>query len=119
MQHVHSTSGSSSSSSSSDGSDSDDDIYGVIQAEPPEAPLWKEGCVVYQHVKSKALHLAPTGDDLGSFLCGRKISEAYKVHCSNIVSESWKCKQCNAGRPIRSMETAVMALDRALKRHKR
>ena len=108
-----------SSSSSSEGSESDDDIYGVISPVQPPVALWKENCVVYQHGKSKALHRLPIGDDLGSFLCGRKVTEGCKVHSSAITSEAWKCKQCDAGRPIRSMETAVTALDRALKRHKR
>ena len=41
------------------------------------------------------------------------------MHTNAIISEAWKCKQCDAGRPIRTMETAVMALDRAVKRRKR
>ena len=28
------------------------------------------------------------------------------MHTNAIISEAWKCKQCDAGRPIRTMETA-------------
>jgi len=109
----------SSDSSSSSSCGSDDDIFGTISGERAERTMWKEGCVVYQHVKSKALHLYPEKDAVESFLCGRKISKAYKIFTSPVYCNEWKCKQCNVGKPVRSYETAVAALDRAFKRHKK
>ena len=113
-----SDSGSSDSSSSSlEGSD--DDIFGVIHGSPAEPKIWKENCLVYQHVKSKALHLLPKDDNNDVFLCGRKSSSAYRLFNNPIFQSSWRCKQCEAGKPIRSYETAIAALDRAVKRHKK
>ena len=113
-----SDSGSSDSSSSSlDGSD--DDIFGAIHSSPGEPKTWKENCLVYQHVKSKALHLLPKDDNNEIFLCGRKSSSAYRLFNNPIFQSSWRCKQCEAGKPIRSYETAIAALDRAVKRLKK
>ena len=49
----------SSDSLSSSLAGSGDDIFGVIHGSPAEPQIWKENCLVYQHVKSKALHLFP------------------------------------------------------------
>ena len=109
----------SSDSSSSSLKGSDDDIFGVIHGSPAEPKTWKENCLVYQHVKSKALHLLPKDDNNDVFLCGRKSSDAYRLFNNPIFQFSWRCKQCEAGKPIRSYETAIAALDRAVKRHKK
>ena len=109
----------SSDSSSSSLAGSDDDIFGVIHGSPAEPQIWKEHCLIYQHVKSKALHLLPKDDNNDVSLCGRKSSNAYRLFNNPIFQNSWKCKQCEVGKPIRSFETAVAALDRAVKRHKK
>lgn len=79
-----SDSGSSDSSSSSSSDGSDDEVFGAIRNDHVEQVTWKEGCVVYQHVKSKALHLLPKDDTVQSFLCGRKVSKAYKIFSSSV-----------------------------------
>ena len=109
----------SSDSSSSSLAGSDDDSFGIIHGSPAEPQIWKENCLVYQHVKSKALHLLPKDDNSDVFLCGRKNSAAYRLFNNPIFQDSWKCKQCEVGKPIRSYETAIAALDRAVKRHKK
>ena len=109
----------SSDSSSSSSCGSDDEVFGAIRCDRVEQVVWKEGCIVFQHVKSKALHLCPKDDTVKTFLCGRKVSQAYKIFSSPVFCNEWKRKQCNVGKPIRSIETAVAALDSALKRHKK
>ena len=113
-----SDSGSSDSSSSSlEGSD--DGIFGTIHSSPGEPRTWRENCLVFQHVKSKTLHLLPKDDSNEIFLCGRKSSSAYRLFNNPIFQSSWRCRQCEVGKPIRSHETAIAAIDRAVKRLKK
>ena len=77
--------------------------------------VWRQGYQVYQHCKSKILHLDPN-DGQNTFVCGRKSGAGYRVFTQGIFMQEWKCKQCSQGRPVRNFQGAIDALDRALKR---
>lgn len=77
--------------------------------------VWRQGFRVYQHRKSKILHLDPN-DGQNTFICGRKSGAGYRAFNQSIFMQECKCKQCSQGRPVRNFQGAIDALDRALKR---
>ena len=110
----------SSSDSSSDNSEgTDDEVLSSLGIDRCQEPLvWKTGCSVFQHRRTKTLHLFPTGPG-SSFLCGREKNSDYIPFALMVHSDEWKCRHCEKSRPIRSVEGMCDALDLALKRIKR
>ena len=110
---------SASGSSSSESEFTDDEVLRTLQIanDVPEF-VWKEGCSVFQNMKTKTLHLLPAGVPK-TFLCGRELNSDCESFRSRVFSNDWKCKQCDKGRPIRSIDGMCLAFDRALKRLKK
>ena len=110
---------SASGSSSSESEFTDDEVLRTLQSanDVPEF-VWKEGCSVFQNLKTKTLHLLPAGVPK-TFVCGRELTSDYDAFRPRVVSNDWKCKQCDKGRPIRSIDGMCLAFDRALKRLKK
>ena len=97
-----------SESSTSDTSSDEIDILGRFSG--PHS-VWREGCIVHRHKRTKTLHLLPAGCQ--AFICGRQCSQDHVVHNGPILSPAQKCQQCETGRPIRSAEGLIEAFDRA------
>ena len=109
----------SSSDSSSSSSDTDDEVLGSLGISRCQRPLvWKTGCSIFQHKRTKTLHLLPIGSG-NSFLCGREKTADYDPFLLMVHSEEWKCRHCDRSRPIRSVDGMCHALDLALKKIKR
>ena len=109
----------SSSDSSSNSSDTDDEVLGSLGISRCQQPLvWKTGCSIFQHKRTKTLHLLPIGSG-NSFLCGREKTADYDPFLLMVHSEEWKCRHCDRSRPIRSVDGMCHALDLALKKIKR
>ena len=108
-----------SESSSGESEITDDEVLRTLQIanDVPEF-VWKEGCSVFQNMKTKTLHLLPAGVPK-TFLCGRELNSDCEAFRSRVFSSDWKCKQCDKGRPIRSVDGMCLAFDRALKRLKK
>ena len=110
---------STSDSSSNSSDETDDDVLnslGIERCQQP--PVWKTGCSIFQHKRTKTLHLLPTGPG-NLFLCGREKTDGYTPFVLMVHSEEWKCRHCDRSRPIRSVEGMCDALDLALKKIKR
>lgn len=108
----------SSSSSSSSSMDEIDIVEKCSNTEVDASYSWKPDCSVFQHVNTKTLHLKAVGCET-SFVCGRKLEKDHKPFNGKIVMDGWKCKQCERGKPLRTTEGVVAALDRAVKRVRR
>lgn len=103
---------------SSTSSSSGDSILEDAKIVADHPVIWKPNCEIYQHRRSKTLHLLPMGDDKGTFLCGRQLGEEFVAFNSTIVTEFWKCKQCQAGRSVRGVEASAAIMDQAFKRRR-
>ena len=107
-------SGSSDTSSSSTSSTSDEaqalgrGLHGT--------PAWNPGCEVYQHRRTKTLHLLPAGCE--GFICGRRRTAEHRPYPGPILCAAQQCAQCDGGKPIRSAVGIVEALDRAKARRR-
>jgi hypothetical protein len=76
-----------------------------------------DGCTLYQHKKSKTIHLSPAGSN-GGFVCGRQVQSEHVKLSHHIHAEAWVCKQCRTGRPIKEVGTLLAALDESAKRRR-
>ena len=109
----------SSSDSSSSSSDTDVEVLGSLGIGRCQQPLvWKTGCSIFQHKRTKTLHLLPMGPG-NSFLCGREKTADYDPFLLMVHSEEWKCRHCDRSRPIRSVDGMCHAIGLAFKRIKR
>eukprot|EP00434_Breviolum_minutum_P042712 symbB.v1.2.038033.t1/scaffold5788.1/size24331/3 len=61
---------SSQSSSTSTDSSTDDELVANLSRSTEQGATWKEGCKVFQHRRTKAIHAMATGSS-GVFLCGQ------------------------------------------------
>lgn len=106
---------SSSDSSSSSDSDIDEKAEGCVRRnsmmKKAPAVVWRRSCSVYIHKKSRVMHLAPDGSTASTFVCGRQIGGEYKPFSGTIFAESKKCRQCDSGRSIRDVSSALAFLD--------
>ena len=107
------------SSSDSNSSETDRILSKAVQCPQESSFVWRPQCDVYQHRKSKVLHLKPCLDLFNTFVCGREPSDENVKFGGIIRIDEWKCWQCDAGRPIRSVASVVGILDVALKRVRR
>ena len=73
-----------SESSSGESEITDDEVLRVLQIanDVPEF-VWKEGCSVFQNMKTKTLHLLPAGVPK-TFLCGRELNSDCEVFRSRV-----------------------------------
>ncbi len=110
------------SSESSSGSESDSSVDEVINKSlqhEQDVYRWKDGCDIYQHRKTKVLHLKPQLDPKNTFLCGRSLSAEHQLFKSVIGMDKWRCRQCDSGKPVRSIEMAIHLIDKAVKRSRK
>ena len=88
----------------------------VLGSVLPTAGSWKPGCDVYQNIRTRTLHLRVTGSGRETFVCGRKLTDDFVDYSTRrVFSEAWRCKQCDAGRPLRDIDGVAAALERGLK----
>ena len=104
-----SESSTSSSSSSSSGAKIDVLERAAGRANVEEQPDWKAGHRIFQHKRTRKLHLIRFGHDRTSFVCGRNLTEEHSEFRGRILMVSWKCIQCERGRPARELAEAAMA----------
>ena len=110
------------SSESTSGSESDSSVDEVIDKSlqhEQDVYEWKDGCDIYQHRKTKVLHLKPRLDPKNTFLCGRALSAEHRLFKSVIGMDKWRCRQCDSGKPVRSIEMAIHLIDKAVKRSRK
>ena len=63
------------------------------------------------------MHLLPEGSEKLTFLCGRKKNDDTEAFTGSIYSDGWKCKQCDANKPLRDVgAVASFMAKRAMKR---
>ena len=108
-------SGSSDTSSSSSTSSTSDETQ-TLSRGTHGAPRWKPGCEVFQHRRTKTLHLLPAGCE--GFVCGRHKTAEHRPYPGPILCAAQQCAQCDGGKPIRSAVGIVEALDRAKARRR-
>ena len=84
----------------------------------PTAP-WRDGCVVWQHRRTRTLHLVSVSDSQvgGTFACGRSITTAHVLASRNAHVASMRCSQCERGKHVRTTGAVLDALD-AIKRRR-
>ena len=91
--------------------------HGISSLSDPN--VWKEGCTVFQNSKTKMLHLQAVGSSSKTLVCGRVLNDCMKdVTGKFIVSNGSRCKQCEAGRPIRDQGAMASFLDLRLKQRR-
>lgn len=113
-------SGSSSTSSSSEESEPDEVIEPSRTAQVFE---WKPQCTIYVNKRTRALHLLPDGgktdSKVTSFVCGRQLTGDTILFNSRIFSSNWRCKQCDSGKDVRTIDQCVNMLDEAFGRRQK
>ena len=103
---------SSSSSTSSSEAESNPGLPPV-----PTAP-WRDGCVVWQHRRTRTLHLVSVSDSQigGTFACGRSMKTAHVLASRNAHVASMRCSQCERGKHVRTTGAVLDALEAIKKR---
>ena len=83
----------------------------------PTAP-WRDGCVIWQHRRTRTLHLVSASDSQigGTFACGRSITTAHVLASRNAHVASMRCSQCERGKHVRTTGAVLDALE-AIKKH--
>jgi hypothetical protein len=117
-QNDSSGSGSGSSSSDDSSSESLDERLQFCSSTYPRTSVESEGCTVFQHPKTKTMHLYPIGSTSDKFVCGRAMTSAHKSMISVVSATSWLCKQCKIGKPLKDLGSLNVAIDRALKKRR-
>ena len=107
------------STSESDSDSSLDEIIDKSLQREQDVYQWKTGCDIYPHRKTKVLYLKPQMDPKDTFLCGRSLSAEHRLFKSVIGMDKWRCRQCDSGRPVRSIEMAIDLIDKAVKRSRK
>ena len=108
-------SGSSDTSSSSSTSSTSDEAQ-TLSRGMHGTPRWKPGCEVFQHRRTKTLHLLPAGCE--GFICGRRKTAEHRPYSGPMLCAAQQCAQCDGGKPTRSAVGIVEALDRAKARRR-
>ncbi|CAE7346516.1 unnamed protein product, partial [Symbiodinium microadriaticum] len=83
----------------------------------PTAP-WRDGCVIWQHRRTRTLHLVSASDSQigGTFACGRSITTAHVLASRNAHVASMRCSQCERGKHVRTTGAVLDALEAIKKR---
>lgn len=112
-----SASDSDSSESSSDSASSGDENLQLAGAHHAALkPKIESDCTLYQHSRTRTVHMLPKGSSEWKFVCGRSVTADHKVFMSMVCTSGMRCKQCLNGRPIRDIGALNEALRSALKR---
>ena len=112
-----SASDSDSSESSSDSDSSGDENLQLAGAHHSALRPKIEGdCTLYQHSRTRTVHMLPKGSSEWKFVCGRPVTSDHKVFMSMVCTSGMRCEQCLNGRPIRDIGALNEALSSALKR---
>ena len=99
-------------SSSSSESESDEDHKELTDPNDPvvEARIWDPDLDMFQHKKSKIVHVRAVGSQQETFSCGvRKTSEYIEVTSAEFL-EFRKCKRCATAKPIKDVGALASAL---------
>ena len=109
----------SSSSSSGTSSSSDDQDEALVKSSVRFAslrPAILNGAELFQHVRTKTIHWRAEGSTSDRFVCGRVCTKDHRRIRTPVSIASWKCKQCEAGKPLNDLGSLNTALEKALKR---
>ena len=108
----------SSDSSSDSGSSCDANLQLAGEHRASVSPKVEGDCVLYQHSKTRTIHMMPKGSSERKFVCGRSATADHKVFMSIVYTPNMRCKQCLNGRPLRDVGALNEALQSALKRQR-
>ena len=108
----------SSDSSSDSGSSCDANLQLAGEHRSSVSPKVEGDCVLYQHSKTRTIHMMPKGSSERKFVCGRSATSDHKVFMSIVYTPNMRCKQCLNGRPLRDVGALNEALQSALKRQR-
>ena len=79
-------------------------------------PAILNGAALFQHERNKVIHWRAEGSTSDHFVCGRVCTEDPRRIRTPVSTASWKCKQCEAGKPLNDLGSLNTALEKALKR---
>ena len=97
-----SSSSSSTYESTSDGSDRlVADAAFTESAAAGNAETWRPDCIMFEHKKTKVIHLQARGSSSGHFVCGRAPSNDHRQIERAFFFESRCCKQCASSKLLR------------------
>ena len=105
-------------SSSDSGSSCDANLQLAGEHRSSVSPKVEGDCVLYQHSKTRTIHMMPKGSSERKFVCGRSATADHKVFMSIVYTPNMRCKQCLNGRPLRDVGALNEALQSALKRQR-
>ena len=111
--------GSSSTSSSGTSSSSDGQDEALVESSVRFGTLQAailNGAEIFQHVRTKTIHWRAEGTAADRFVCGRVCTKDHKRVRTPVSIASWKCKQCEAGKPLNDFGSLNTVLEKALKR---
>ena len=91
--------------------------HGISSLSDPN--VWKEGCTVFRIRKPRCCIFRRSEAQSKTLVCGRVLNDCMKdVTSKFIVSKGNRCKQCEAGRPIRDQGAMATFLDLRLKQRR-
>ena len=103
---------SSSEDSSSEAGHEDAWVVGEDFRNPESKPAaWKPDTVMYRHVRTGVVHIMATGSSEGIFTCGRPLTKDHVEVADVPFLELRKCKQCEAGKPVRDIGGLTAAIN--------
>eukprot|EP00435_Cladocopium_sp_Y103_P014911 s1303_g3.t1 len=100
-----------SSSSSESESSSDESVDKLVLPDDPvaEKAQWDPDFEMYQHAKSKIVHLRAVGTQQPSFSCGVKMTPGFeRVESVNFL-QFRKCKRCTTAKPVKDVGAMAAA----------
>ena len=109
-------SGSSSSGTSSSSDEQDEALVKSSVRFASLRPAILNGAELFQHVRTKTIHWRAEGSTSDRFVCGRVCTKDHRRIRTPVSTASWKCKQCEAGKPLNDLGSLNTALEKALKR---
>ena len=103
---------SSSEDSSSEAGHEDAWVVGEDFRNPESKPAaWKPDTVMYRHVRTGVVHIMAAGSSEGIFTCGRPLTKDHVEVADVPFLELRKCKQCEAGKPVRDIGGLTAAIN--------
>ena len=103
---------SSSEDSSSEAGHEDAWVVGEDFRNPESKPAtWKPDTVMYRHVRTGVVHIMAAGSSEEIFTCGRLLTKDHVEVADVPFLELRKCKQCEAGKPVRDIGGLTAAIN--------
>ena len=103
---------SSSEDSSSEAGHEDAWVVGEDFRNPESKPAaWKPDTVMYRHVRTGVVHIMAAGSSEEIFTCGRPLTKDHVEVADVPFLELRKCKQCEAGKPVRDIGGLTAAIN--------